>query len=165
MKNRFHSEAKLPRKNYPLANQNKSSANREMPLFSRLYPSLGYLQKIFPPRGITPYSVHIRQVSFAERRNHIYSRHMLPRNYVLSWGVSFKRCHCICLRIKEYRSQKHLRPFWSWPQLLVLQFWDPMTICCIPCTHFRDKCDKLTPSMSQGLVLYRALGLTKQPVW
>ncbi len=55
MNNRFHSEAKLPWSNdYPLANHistNKSSANLEMPLFSRLYPSFGYLRKIFPPRG------------------------------------------------------------------------------------------------------------------
>ncbi len=54
MNNRFHSEAKLPWSyDYPLANHmatNKSSANREVPLFSRLYPSFGYLRKIFPPR-------------------------------------------------------------------------------------------------------------------
>ncbi len=56
MNNRFHSEAKLPWSyDYPLANHiatNKSSANREMPLFSRLYLSFGYLRKIFPPRGL-----------------------------------------------------------------------------------------------------------------
>ncbi len=56
MNNRFHSEAKLPWSyDYPLANHiatNKSSANREMSLFSRLYPSFGYLWKIFPPRGL-----------------------------------------------------------------------------------------------------------------
>ncbi len=56
MNNRFHSEAKLPWSyDYPLANHtatNKSSANREMPLFSGLYPSFGYLWKIFPPRGL-----------------------------------------------------------------------------------------------------------------
>ncbi len=54
--NRFHSEAKLPWSyDYSLANHiatNKSSANREMPLFSHLYPSFGYLWKIFPPRGL-----------------------------------------------------------------------------------------------------------------
>ncbi len=48
----FQSEVKLPWSyDYPLANRiatNKSSANREMPL----YPSFGYLQKIFPPRGL-----------------------------------------------------------------------------------------------------------------
>ena len=52
MNNRFHSEAKLPW-SYPLANHiatNKSSANREMPLFSGLYPHFGYLRKVFPPR-------------------------------------------------------------------------------------------------------------------
>ncbi len=56
MSNRFHSEAKLPWSyDYPLANHiatNKSSANCQMPLFSRLYPSFGYLGKIFPPRGL-----------------------------------------------------------------------------------------------------------------
>ncbi len=31
---------------------NKSSANREMPLFSHIYPSFGYLRKMFPPRGL-----------------------------------------------------------------------------------------------------------------
>ncbi len=45
MNNRFHSEAKLPWSyDYPLANhfaRNKSYANREMPLFSRLCPSSG----------------------------------------------------------------------------------------------------------------------------
>ncbi len=51
MNNRFHLEAKLPWSyNYPLANHivtNKSSANREMPQFSRLYySSFGYLRKI-----------------------------------------------------------------------------------------------------------------------
>ncbi len=65
MNNRFHSEAKLPWSyDYPLANHiatNKSSANREMPLFSRLYPSFGYLRKIFPPRGLK-YSL-LKQVS------------------------------------------------------------------------------------------------------
>ncbi len=56
MNNRFHSEAKLPWSyDYPLANHigtNKSSANREMPLLSRLYTSFGHLRKIFPPRGL-----------------------------------------------------------------------------------------------------------------
>ncbi len=56
MNNRFHSEAKLPWSyDYPLANHiatNKSSANRERPLFTRLYPSFMYLRKIFPPRGL-----------------------------------------------------------------------------------------------------------------
>ncbi len=56
MNNRFHSEAKLPWSyDYPLANYiatNKSCANREMPMFSRLYPSFGYFRKIFPPRGL-----------------------------------------------------------------------------------------------------------------
>ena len=56
MNNRFHSEAKLPWSyDYPLANHiatNKSSANREMPLFSRLYPPFGYLRNISPPRGL-----------------------------------------------------------------------------------------------------------------
>ncbi len=51
MNNRFHSEATLPWPyDYPLANHiatNKSSANREMPLFSRLYPSFGYLRNFF----------------------------------------------------------------------------------------------------------------------
>ncbi len=51
MNNWFHSEAKLQwSHDYPLANHiatNKSSANREMPLFLRLYPSFGYLRKIF----------------------------------------------------------------------------------------------------------------------
>ncbi len=54
MNNRFNSEAKLPWSyDYPSANYiatNKSSANREMPLFSRLYPSFGYLRKIVQPR-------------------------------------------------------------------------------------------------------------------
>ncbi len=53
--NRFHSEAELVWSYIcPLANHittNKTSANREMQLFSRLYPSFGYLRKIFPPRG------------------------------------------------------------------------------------------------------------------
>ncbi len=31
---------------------NKSSANREVPLFSRLYPSFGYFRKIFRPRSL-----------------------------------------------------------------------------------------------------------------
>ncbi len=56
MNNRFHIEAKLPWSyDYPLANHiatNKSSANREVPLFSRLCPSFGCLRKIFPPRGL-----------------------------------------------------------------------------------------------------------------
>ncbi len=56
MNNLFHSEAKLPWSYaYRLANHiatTKSSANREMPLVSRLYPSFGYLRKIFPPRGL-----------------------------------------------------------------------------------------------------------------
>ena len=56
MNNRFNSEAKLPWSyDSTLANHiatNKSSANREMPLFSRLYPSFGYLRKIVPPRGL-----------------------------------------------------------------------------------------------------------------
>ncbi len=56
MNNRFHSEAKLPWSyDYPLANHiatYKSSANREMPLFPRLYPTFGYLRKMFPPRGL-----------------------------------------------------------------------------------------------------------------
>ncbi len=56
MNNRFHSEAKVPWSyDYPLANHiatNKSSANGEMPLFPRLYPSFGYLRKIFAPRGL-----------------------------------------------------------------------------------------------------------------
>ena len=50
MNNRIHSEAKLPLANHIVTN--KSSANREMPLFSRLYPSFGYLRKIFPPSGL-----------------------------------------------------------------------------------------------------------------
>ncbi len=54
--NRFHSEAKQPWPyDYPLANHiatNKSSANRDMTLFLRLYPSFGYLRKSFPPGGI-----------------------------------------------------------------------------------------------------------------
>ena len=62
MNNRFYSEAKLPWSyDYPLANHiatNKSSANREMPLFSRLYPSFGSLRKIFPPRGLK-YSLYL----------------------------------------------------------------------------------------------------------
>ncbi len=61
--NRFHSEAKLPWSyNYTLANHiatNKSFANREMPLFSRLYPSFGYFQKIFPPRGLKYSLLHL----------------------------------------------------------------------------------------------------------
>ncbi len=56
MSNRFHLEAKITWSyDYPLANhivKNKSSANREMPPFSRLYPSFGYLRKVFPPRGL-----------------------------------------------------------------------------------------------------------------
>ncbi len=57
MNNRFHLEAKLPWSyDYPLVNHiatNKSSAiYREMPLFSRLYPSFGYIRKFFPPRGL-----------------------------------------------------------------------------------------------------------------
>ena len=61
MNNRFYLEAKLPWSyDYPLANHivtNKSSANYEISLFSRLYPSFGYLENIFPPRGVkyTPY--------------------------------------------------------------------------------------------------------------
>ncbi len=55
MNNRFHSEAKLPWSyNYPLANHiaiNKSSANREMPLF-RAFALLSGIFKIFPPRGL-----------------------------------------------------------------------------------------------------------------
>ena len=62
MNNRFHSEAKLPWSyDHPLANHiatNKSSTNREMPLFSRFYPSFGYLRKIFPPMGLK-YSLYI----------------------------------------------------------------------------------------------------------
>ncbi len=64
MNNRFHSEAKLPwSHDYPLANHiatNKSSTNREMPLFLRLYPSFGYLRKIFTPRGLK-YSPFVNQ--------------------------------------------------------------------------------------------------------
>ena len=49
--NRFHSEAKLPWSyDHPLANHiatNKSSANREMPLFCRLCPCFGCPRKIF----------------------------------------------------------------------------------------------------------------------
>ncbi len=56
MDNRFHSEAKLPwLYDYPLANHiatYKSSTNREMSLFSRIYPSFGYLRKIFQPIGL-----------------------------------------------------------------------------------------------------------------
>ncbi len=56
MNNRLHSEAKLSwAYAYPLANHiatNKSSTNREMPLFSCLYPSFGHLRKIFPPRAL-----------------------------------------------------------------------------------------------------------------
>ncbi len=55
MNNRFHSEAKLPWSyDYPLANQiakNKSSANREMPLFSPL-PFFRVSSEIFPPRAL-----------------------------------------------------------------------------------------------------------------
>ena len=55
MNNRFHSEAKLPWSyDYPLANHiatNKSSASREMTLFSRLYPSLGIFGK-FSRHGV-----------------------------------------------------------------------------------------------------------------
>ncbi len=54
MNNRFHSEAKLPCSyDYPLANHiatNKSPANRELLLFSRLCPSFGYLRKL-PAKG------------------------------------------------------------------------------------------------------------------
>ena len=54
MNNRFHSETKLPWSyDYSLANDiatNKSSANREMSLFSPLYPFLGYLRKNFPAK-------------------------------------------------------------------------------------------------------------------
>ncbi len=60
MNNRFHSETKIPwLYDYPLANHiatYKSPTNREVPLFSHLYPSFGYLRKIFPPRGFK-YSV------------------------------------------------------------------------------------------------------------
>ncbi len=56
MNNWFHSEAKLSWScDYLLTNHiatNKSSANHKMPLFSRLYPSFGYLRKIFLPRGL-----------------------------------------------------------------------------------------------------------------
>ena len=56
MHTRCHSEAKLPRSyDYPLANHiatYKSSANREVSLLSRLYPSFGYLRKLFPPMGL-----------------------------------------------------------------------------------------------------------------
>ncbi len=48
---------------YPLANPiatNKGSTNHEMPLFSRLYPSFGYLRKIFPPR-VLKYSLLLVQ--------------------------------------------------------------------------------------------------------
>ncbi len=62
MNNRFHSEAKLPWSyDYSLANHiatNKNSTNREMPLFSRFYPSFRYLRKIFPPR-VLKYSLFI----------------------------------------------------------------------------------------------------------
>ncbi len=65
MINRFHLEARLPWSyDYPLANHiatNKGSANREMPLVSRLYPSFGYLLKIFPPRGLK-YSLLARMI-------------------------------------------------------------------------------------------------------
>ena len=54
MNNRFHSEAKLPRSyDYPLANHiatNKSSANHEMPLFSRLYLFRASLENV-PTKG------------------------------------------------------------------------------------------------------------------
>ena len=56
MNNLFHSDAKLPSSyDYPLTNDiatNQSSTNHEMPLFSRLYSSLGYLRKIFLPRSL-----------------------------------------------------------------------------------------------------------------
>ncbi len=56
MNNQFHLEAKLPWSyDYSLANDfatNKSSANREIPLFSHLYPSFGCLWKIFTPKGL-----------------------------------------------------------------------------------------------------------------
>ena len=71
MNNQFHSEAKLSWSyDYPLANhiaRNKSSANREMSLFSRLYLSFGYLWKVFPPRGFkcTPYYTKVLEVVFS----------------------------------------------------------------------------------------------------
>ncbi len=75
MNNQFHSEAKLPWSyDYPLASRiatNKSSANREMPLFSRLYHSFGYLRKIFPPRGLKC-SLFL-QIKLIPRKQRIYS--------------------------------------------------------------------------------------------
>ena len=73
MNNRFHSEAKLLWSyDYPLANHiatNKSSANREMSLFSRLHPSFGYLWKIFPPRGLkySLFSLHFLSIAKCPR--------------------------------------------------------------------------------------------------
>ncbi len=80
MNNRFHSEAKLPRSyDYPLANHiatNKSSANHEVPLLSRLYPSFGYFWKIFPPRGLK-YSLLSTAVLLSIY--HVYTPHILLR--------------------------------------------------------------------------------------
>ncbi len=83
MNNRFLSEAKLPWSyDYPLANHiatNESSANREMPLFSRLYPSFGYLRKIFPPSGLEYFLFISRWIqgehSFLEHPYGILSSH------------------------------------------------------------------------------------------
>ncbi len=67
---RFHSKAKLPWSyDYPLANHiaiNKSSANHEMPLFSRLYRSLWYLSENFAAKGfkILPIRVWATVIKF-----------------------------------------------------------------------------------------------------
>ncbi len=66
MNNRFHSEAKIPWSyDYPLGNHiatYKSSTDREVPLFSRLYPFFRYLRKIFPPKGLNAPSLRSRVV-------------------------------------------------------------------------------------------------------
>ncbi len=103
--NRFHSEAKLPWSyDYPIANPiatNNSSANREIPLFSRLYPSSAYLPKIFPPRGLK-YSLFL--VDLESMRDLLDS--VQWHNAALIFRLSIPKCneHYILLCIEEMMS-------------------------------------------------------------
>ncbi len=89
MNNRFHSEAKLPWSyDYPLANHlatNKSSANREMPLFSRLTLLSGIFEN-FPAKGFKILPIGHRKL--------LQSKLLSNRRYI--WR---KLANCYCLNL------------------------------------------------------------------
>ena len=95
MNNRFHSEAKQPWSyDFPLANHiatNKSSAaNREIPLFSRLYPSFGLSSENFLDKGFK-----ILPIGHS-KYTHVRSSDLVPLLSLLENIKKYtKQSHCI----------------------------------------------------------------------